>query len=262
MFDLVPLKTKVGDGLIIAICYRRDNEKAIMKIVLSEDGSHEQIELPENLVIHSQFPNIDLRDVCYVAGPYGSGKSTYCENYIREFINVMPQKDIYLISRIDNDQAFRGLLEDGVMTQVELTADIIDDPIDCKEELDNSLIIFDDFELLHKGIQKSVEITIKDCILNGRDQSGEGRDIYAIITGHQICDGHRTRDIINESSSITFFPRAGGLKGIKRILDVHCGFEKEVISRILNLPSRWVTVYKRYPMWIMWESGVMIPHRF
>lgn len=166
------------------------------------------------------------------------------------------KKKVFLFSRIDNDESFRDYIEDGTITQLDINEDeIIDNPYNAKEELNNSLIIFDDYELLNKNIQKSIEITLKDVLLNGRDQAKEGNDIYAVVTSHQISNYSRTRDILNEASSITFFCKAGSTRGISYVLKNYCGIGNKQIEDIINLPSRWVTVYKRYPMWVLYEKG-------
>ncbi len=267
---------------------------------IREDGRTNEIKLKDTEQILSQFPNPKLRDICYVAAPYGAGKSTYTKNYIKEFTRLfeplmyssessnsvsgddVPQdyyedesydsyedeyseeigdgKTIYLISRIEDDEAFRDLIESGTMTPVDINdPDLINNPINAKEELSNSLIVFDDYELLDKSIQKSIEITLKDVMLNGRDQANLGNDIYAIITAHQITNYSKTRDILNECSSITLFPKAGSTYHIRRVLRTYCGFGKDNIEKIINLPSRWITIYKRWPMWVMYSGGVYKP---
>lgn len=247
------------------------------------------IELNKNEIICSQFPNPYLRDICYVAAPYGAGKSTYTENYIKSFMELFepsmvgclsdesdtsdesdysdclsdesddsqPSKNIFLISRIEDDKAFRGMIESGVMTEIDISdPSLIDEPLDAKKELSNSLVVFDDYELLDKKIQKSIMITLNDVMLNGRDQADKGNDIYAVITSHQITNYQKTRDILNECSSITIFPKSGSTYQIKRALKTYCGMGKKEIEKLLMLPSRWVTIYKRYPMWVLYSKGV------
>lgn len=260
--------------------------------------------------IKSQFPNRNLRDIIYIAGPQGAGKSTYVKNYVDEFLKIFPtpideiysssdesfdivwdrkkqiaskyniildeseessysyiseefnddgSKYIYLLSRINNDESFKDYIDDETIIPVELSEEIINDPLDAKREMNNSLIIFDDYELLDKKIQKSVEITLKDVILNGRDQSNSGCDIYCAITSHQIYDYQRTRDILYECSSITFFPLSCPTYAIKTVLKKICGCSKSCIDKILSLDSRWITYYKRYPHYVLHEKGCFIP---
>ena len=276
-----------------------------------------KILLNDDLYIKSQYPNPFLRDICFVAGPQGAGKSTYVKNYIDGFtdlfdiVNEKPQieieeeesysedslieeifnnptkykdiieellnediekdkykkgklqKSIYLISRISDDASFKKYINDGTMIPIDISnREIIDEPIDSKQELNNSLSIFDDYELLDKKIQKSIEITLKDVLLNGRDQSNMDKDIYCVVTGHQLSNREHTRDILNECGSITFFPSAGGIYSIEYTLKKYAGLKQKVIDRIMELPSRWITIYKRMPNYVLWEGGVMHTNAF
>lgn len=262
-------------------------KKINIKVPNFENKTNEII-LKKDEEILCQFPNPGLRDIIYIAGPQGSGKSTYTKNYITEFSRLFPpivieqeesefsesydyssnseqnigdyEKSIYLISRIDNDKSFRDLIDENVLLPVDISdPELIINPLDAKLEMPNSLIIFDDYELLDKSIQKSIEITLKDVILNGRDQAEFGNDIYTVITSHQLTDYKRTRDILYESSSITIFPKATPKYHLNRVLKNYCGLGKADIEKILLLPGRWVTIYKRYPSWILYKGGVFRP---
>lgn len=307
-----------------------------------------RIDLADNEIIKSQYPNPVLRDICFIAGPQGSGKSTYVKNYIKGFMDLFnvvddskqkkkdensfnelfdesndsisdsfidtilenpeyykdilddvlnnsyddsydenssddieeivsfnssknnnkkendkPSKHIYLLSRIEDDESFRDLISDGTIIPIDLNnKDIITTPIDSKKEIGNSLAIFDDYELLDKKVQKSVEITLKDVLLNGRDQANKGHDIYCAVTGHQLSNRDKTRDILNECSTVSFFPKAGGVHSINYTLSKYCGLSKKQIEKIIVLPSRWITIHKRYPNYILWSGGVASTESF
>lgn len=264
-----------------------------------------EIKLKKNEIIKSQFPNIVLRDIVYISGPQGSGKSTYIKNYMVEFkkiykseiiydddssiseeskmlelleiMEIMDEydmeledpeplpvekdgiryKDIFLFSRISDDESF----QDFNLKQIDLNnTELIDNPIKCKEDIPNSLVIFDDYDTFDAKIRKSLEMTLNDILLNGRDQANEGRDIYVCVSSHQLMNYRKTRDIINEASSITFFPKATNYYQINRLLKEYIGFDKFLIKKIYKLPSRWVTIYKRYPKYILYEKGIFSPN--
>jgi hypothetical protein len=209
----------------------------------------------ESGVIKSQFPNTTLRDIIYVAGPQGSGKTTYVKRYLEEFKEVFPDKRIILFSRVEGDDAFKEFPD---IIEFDITdPDIIDEPLDVKKELTDSLLIFDDYLSLDNKIQKSLNITLKDAIQNGRDHSKSGKDVYVAITSHQITDRNRTRDILTEMSTLTFFPRGGDLFHIEYVLKFYFGLKKDKINEILDLNSRWITISKRMPRYVLWEHGVM-----
>ena len=102
--------------------------------------------------------------------------------------------------------------------------------------------------------KKEVE-RIRDMLLN----TGRSSGVYVITTNHQLSDYKETRDQINEASSITFFPGALGHEQIRYVLGKKLGLQKDLIQRILSLPSRWVTLYKRStPKYILHEKGAFL----
>jgi hypothetical protein len=64
--------------------------------------------------------------------------------------------------------------------------------------------------------------------------------------------------MILECEFITFFPQSGGLNAIKRLLNTYIGLDKEQMNKVLSLPSRWVTIYNRYPLACISESSCFL----
>lgn len=55
--------------------------------------------------LFQQVPNDKKeRDVLFVAGKSGSGKSYYTREYIKQYHKMFPKRDIYLISYLDEDE--------------------------------------------------------------------------------------------------------------------------------------------------------------
>ena len=241
-----------------------ENSCPIRKVEEIEDANNQiksgfskELILHDNQYIKNGSPNLVLRDISYVSGAQGAGKSTYCRNYINDFIEMLPDKPIILMSRIEDDESFRDLIADGKMIPLDINdEDIVDNPIDAKTELSNSLCVFDDYLQFDKAIQKSLQYTLKDILLNGRDQGNYGDDIYCLVTSHMISDYQKTREILNESSVIVMFPKAGQVYHITRCLKVYVGLSKNQIEKCLNLNTRWIALYKRAPNYCLWEGGV------
>ncbi len=194
-----------------------------------------------------QLPNTHTRDAVMIAGPSGSGKSTYCKHYIKEYRKIYKKNEAYMFSRVDSDPSLREkdikrfIIDEGLIT----------DPIQTKD-LDNSLVIFDDIDTIpDKRVTEKVR-QLRDDIL----ETGRHNNIYTISTSHQLMNYKTTRTLLNESTSVTFFPKSGSSYHIKRFLREYCGLSSKKIIEILNLPSRWVTVSKIYPMFILYETGI------
>lgn len=75
---------------------------------------------------------------------------------------------------------------------------------------------------------------------------------------HQICNYRKTRNLLSEATSITFFLQNGNIHHIKRMLEVYCGLGQHQIKKVMHLPSRWVTVYTVVPNLVMYSTGCYV----
>lgn len=225
-----------------------DNKETGQELIISDDGK--LIPLPRK----------DKREILYIAGPQDSGKSYYMAQYLNEFNKIFKKRDIILFSRIDYDKAIEEDFKIKNLKRIELDDELLEDPISLNE-LKNSCCVFDDIENSQdKEMQKYLENLRNDVIQNGRDHENEDNkdQIYVICTNHQASDYQKTRDLLNECTSITLFPQAGSTYGITRVLKHYCGLGQKEIDKILKLPSRWITIYKRYPMYCIYQKGCFL----
>lgn len=195
------------------------------------------------------------RENVLIIGPQNSGKSYYTSMYAKSYKKMFPDNDIILGSRIEDDKSFRDLKD---IVRLDLTEDLVDDPIDIKEELSPSLTIFDDIDnsQYSKALSKYVWDLNSEILTNGRDQSGEGNHIYSVTTMH-ITEGPKTRKILNEATSIVLFLPLGYQE--KRILKLYAGLSPQQITKVSKLKSRWVAVYTKYrPQFIMSEKELFL----
>lgn len=204
----------------------------------------------------SPLLNIDRRAVCYVAGPSGSGKTTYSVELAKNYQKIFPKVKIYLFSRTDYklDPAYEGMK----LQQIMLDQSLVQQPIVIEEEVDpGSLILFDDCgTITDTEIRKAVNHLMMDIMEVGRKLN-----INCIITSHLISgtDRNLARTILNEMTTFTFFCKSGSIYQIKYTLKNYLGMNPKQIQRILDLPSRWVTVLKNYPQCILYQHGAYLP---
>lgn len=188
----------------------------------------------------------------YVAGPSGSGKSYYVGNYIEMFKKQHKNANVWIFSRVEEDKALdkhdvkRILLDDG----------ILEDPIDPAELSKGkpTLVIFDDIDTIRDKDIRDEVLRLRDDVL----ETGRHDNITSISTNHLIMDYKKTRTLLNEVKFVTVFPKSGTSYHIKRLLKEYVGLEKAMIQKIMNLPSRWVTVYKVAPMLVLYERGCFL----
>lgn len=188
----------------------------------------------------------------YVAGPSGSGKSHYVGNYIEMFKKQHKNAQVWLFSRVDDDKA----LDKHNIKRIALDDGLLEDPINPAElsEGKPTLVIFDDVDTIRDKDIRAEVLRLRDDIL----ETGRHENITSISTNHLIMDYKKTRTLLNEVKFVTIFPQSGTSYHIKRLLKEYVGLDKNIIQRIMALPSRWVTVYKVAPMLVMYERGCFL----
>ena len=206
-----------------------------------------EIELPDDGVIQP-LPSFDEPDRFYVAGQSGSGKSYYLGGMLEQLKKVQPDRPIYLISDVDQDK----VLDRHGVIRIKFDEELLNSGKNIKPaKLQGGIAIFDDIDSIpNPKIKKLVE-TFRDELL----RRGRHEGITVFVTNHLITDYKNTRIILNECTAFTIFPR-NPAAGNEYLLTKYAGMTKKQAAEILQLPSRWVTVSKNYPMYLMYEKGI------
>lgn len=195
------------------------------------------------------IPNPEIeRQILYVTGPSGSGKSYFTRAYVEEFQKFFPKRPIILFSSITDDSsidAIKGL------KRVQLTPEFLDEEFEI-EDFRDCLAVFDDTDCIS---DKKMKLKING-ILNKILETGRHTNTYCIFTSHLPTAGNDTKRILNESHSITFFPQALGGRSLKYLLESYLGLDNKQIQKVKKLKSRWVTITKSYPKVIVSEKEI------
>jgi Cdc6-like AAA superfamily ATPase len=224
----------------------------------SEDSDNSELEQFERIETGCDLkPLLDInqRSVSYIAGPSGSGKSTHAVNLIKNYLKVYPNKPFYLFSRTDykTDPVFKGMK----VNQIVVDKSLIEDPIDITQELTGgSIVLFDDCNTIQDDkVKKAVDKLICDILEVGRKL-----DITIVITNHLVIPNEKkiARTILNEMQNITVFPKSGSVQQIGYVLKQYLGLSKKQIEDITKLDSRWITIHKNYPMYVVYAHGVYL----
>jgi len=189
------------------------------------------------------------RQVIYVAGPSGSGKSTFCAAYMREFKKQFPKRKIYVFSRVQSDETIDKIKP----IRIKLNDELINDPI-TPEELEDSLVLFDDIDTITDNLLKESITKLRDDLL----ETGRHQNVYMLITSHLLMNYKQTRTIINEATMVVMFGQSGSTYHITRFLKVYGGLDKKQIEKVLKLPSRWFGLSKTFPQYIIYNSGIYL----
>lgn len=213
------------------------------------DGGFNEINIEEGIL--QPLPNMNVIEKVYVAAPSGSGKSYYSGKWIKEFIRMKKNDEVFLLSPIPEDKA----LDSNDLVRIDLDQHLLNKPI-LIEELENSLVCFDDCESIKsKEMKKYIEY-LRDSIL----EIGRHYNTRMIWISHLISNYSDTRRLLNESTSVTVFSKSGsGTYQIKKFLTNQCGLSTNEIKRFLAVNSRWCTIYRSYPQYVIHEKGCYFP---
>jgi hypothetical protein len=235
----------------------------ILSIIDPDDTKHKNIKgfsrYPEKGILTKPLvpiPDPNNRFIAYIAGPSGSGKSTYAAELATQFKKINPDKKIYIFSRTEAelDPVYQKLKP----IQIPIDEELITNPIDITTEMSENgcLIIFDDTETIHnEKLKKEIQKLIMDALEIGRKLN-----CNLIITNHLVIPSNKNfaRVLLNEIQTLTVFPKSGSSKQIMYALETYFGLNKKQIKELFLLNSRWVTISKSYPMYVMFNKGCYI----
>jgi hypothetical protein len=232
----------------------KDKTKRFIYITYKDDDPNgvEEITLPKGQhLVPLPVAEKNQREVLYVTGPSGSGKSTYVGNYLKEFFGKRSNKEqeYFVISSVPED----GVLDKFHPIRVPIDSDLVNDPL-TTEDFRDSLVVFDDTSTISNKKYQTAVNNIRDDLL----EQGRHTNSTLCITSHLMSDYKNTRKVLNECTSVTFFPRSGSTYQIRQFLKTYMGLDTDMIKKIMKLKSRWVTAYKTYPNYILYDGGVFL----
>lgn len=220
---------------------------------LEETTKKEICVLPEvHLLPRQPGPNDDpdnFRNSFLAAGPANSGKTHVTAEFVKHYANMFPDNKIILISEVNEDSNY----DDIDVYRIELNEDLANQPFTL-DELRDSLVIFDDTDTIpNKKIFNEV-LSLKNQIL----QNGRHYNISICITAHQLQAGLKGVIQLNESEFVTVFPQCCAGSQIEKYLKNYMSFGTKDILKLMNLPSRSVTMYKAAPNYVVYKHGVYL----
>ena len=192
------------------------------------------------------LPDMNGRQVMYIAAPSGSGKSYWIKNYCRQYNKMFPDRTIYLFSKIYDDESMDDLEN---VVQVELDDEYLEDPYTI-DDLEDCMVIFDDVDTISdRDLKKSLNDLKSDIMELGRHNN-----ISFCCSSHLINKGAETKSILNESHFITVFPNSN-YYAINYVMSKYLGWGKKQIEKLKTL-GRAVTINKNYPNFVQHEKGL------
>jgi hypothetical protein len=240
----------IGDPIALLVNTKDKKKNKVLSIGNPKDiiNSFNEFEIKNEHEHFQQIPNKHTeRNILYITGSSGSGKSYYTAQYIKEYKKIYPKRDIYLFSSVGDD----AQLDKLKVKRVKLNNDLLSETLTAQDFKD-CLVIFDDTDAITNKPLKNKVNQILDSIL----QTGRHYNVSCILTFHTATGGRDTKMILNEAHSITIFPHNIGGRSSKYLLDGYLGLDKHEIKDIKVNPSRWVSILKTYPKIVLSDKNV------
>ena len=174
------------------------------------------------------------RTTLFIAGESGAGRSHFIRDYAKRYKAMFPKNQIYLISYLDEDEtldAYKEIIRINAF-QTEFLDECLD--LDIKVEFGNSLVIFDDIDSI---VNKKTKEKIYG-LLNKMLRTGRHFGTSVAYVGHELHASPELKSILNESMTITFFPRFLSYKKLKYLLERTNEEDKSNSGSICHLHQR------------------------
>jgi energy-coupling factor transporter ATP-binding protein EcfA2 len=182
--------------------------------------------------------NPKKREVWYIAGQSGSGKSYIAKTLAHYYHKLYADRGVYLVSKLEKDETLDAL---PFIKRLSIQSFIVDYP--ALEEFKDCMVIFDDYDTLTGDAQKVVEKIIDDLAIQGRHTN-----TTMLCLSHYLTNYKKTRLILNEATHIVVYPMSTSYKALRNLLTNYVGVDEEDLSRHRKLGSRWICYKKGFPM--------------
>lgn len=227
--------------------------KDVYKRIKTDTANDKTIRLPDDsMFVVIPSPDPKKREVFYVAGQSGSGKSYFARGIAENYKKLFPERDIYLISKLQEDETL-DKMKIGKPKRISLQS-LVDDPVDL-DEFKDCLIIFDDFDTLDKPYFQVVHKLIEDLCIMGRHSNTS-----MLILSHYLTNYSKTRLILGEANFLVLYPLATSQKALKYVCEHYGGLDKEDMMG-LKKRGRWICIHKNYPSYVISDKEANLLHQ-
>lgn len=199
----------------------------------------------EPLLDHTRYERF------YVAGASGSGKTYYSTKLVEQYLKKHKREDndFVMVSGVAPseklEEMFPNVIDPADVYNEGLPADAIHD----------SIILFDDvLSIPDRRVKNAVLSSINHLVETNRHSH-----TTVIVINHLLSSAHETRKLLNEATTIVFFPKASAKHSIVNYLKAYEHMSADMIRRIVNLPTRAVSLYKGIDNpYILFERGAFL----
>jgi hypothetical protein len=212
--------------------------KGIYERIWKDSHSDKTIELDDE----GQFellpsPDPKKREVWYIAGQSGSGKSYIARSLASYYKKLFPDREVYLVSKLQKDDTLDAL---KFLKRLNIQSFIEDYP--DLDEFKDSLTIWDDFDTLTGDAEKVVKKLIDDLAIMGRHSNTS-----MLILSHYLTNYKQTRLILTEATHLVVYPQSTSYHALRYLLKNQVGLDEDDLKRYRKFGSRWLAFFKGFP---------------
>lgn len=271
-FTFEPTKQQLKDDTCFPIAIVKDTDSKGSKfhnkfLYLDTSDKRKGIskaEIPMGC-IYNLMPNAnkDKRDVFYIAGASGSGKSWIAKQLAENYIKMYPDRDVYVISKLEEDETLDSMdLGKKKPIRLDYSGWDVNPPninsfVDC-------LIIADDFDTIEGKVGKAIQTFIDDIAIMGRqhcrDEGNRTGNITLLCLTHYLTNYKKTRLLLNEATHFVLYPQNTSSHGLYYLLKTHLGMDRDDIKKLKKL-GRWCLMSKNYPQYLISSQYAEVLHQ-
>jgi hypothetical protein len=216
--------------------------KQLYERILADETASKDVSLESGSFELLPSPDPKKRDVFYIAGASGSGKSYIAKGLGEYYQKLFPDRSVYLISKLAEDS---GTLDKMKPPAKRINIQSLVDDFPDLDEFKNCMVIFDDYDTFTGPAEKVVHKLIDDLATMGRHTC-----TTMLCLSHYLTNYKKTRLLLNEATHLVLYPMATSFHALSYLLKTHVGMSKDDVRDIRKL-GRWVCVYKNFPQFLV-----------
>jgi len=224
--------------------------KELYAEMVSSSESSTEVDLPPNSTF-SLLPTSEkkARDVFYICGPSGSGKSYVAKGIAQEYHSLHPDRPIYIVSKLTEDSTL-----DKLKYLIRLDPEKLrDEPIVDLKPLEESLVIFDDIENFDRETDKAIQNLVNQIASTGRHNLTS-----MIYITHLLSDYKRTRLVLMEATQYVLYPLSTGSHAFNYMMKTYLGMDSKESNALRKTGSRWISIRKHFPQVLITEHSAKV----
>ena len=195
----------------------------------------------------------------FITGSQGSGKSIFCRDYLKVFLNLHSDTPVILISEGEKDDALDPYITKRIMPKSIIEEDLkFSDFQDISNDYGQLVIIFDDIDALPTDKKNNIKKATYD-LMNSIINNSRKYNIHVIFTSHNALENHYTGTMIRSCSNWVFFTQTAN-KNIERCASTYFDLDLNKFKKVKKMAeeenSHWISVCNTIPKCIITEHSI------